>query len=189
METATIETKSDYDRNFAGCVLGVSERNGYHDSDFFATVWDEEQGCVRTIEDGTTRFYAPSKYSRADATNEVRTKARNWWASTVGPRTARATLMGQRVRIDVGAEVEVVKGKKVAKGTKGIVCWMGEDAFYRRPYYSNGLNMYDPRKYRVGIKLSDGSKVFTSLANVMKLNVIEPTDAEISDWIKNNNPY
>jgi len=187
--TATSSTVSDYDRDFTGCVLGIREMNGYHDSDFYATVWDEAQGCVREIFDGTTRCHAPSKYHRADASDEVLTKARDWWASTIGPRNAYSTLMGQRVRIDVGAEVEVIKGKKVEKGTKGIVCWKGEDAFYRRPYYSAGLNLYDPRKYRIGIKLSDGTKVFTSLANVVKLNVIEPNEAEISDWIKSNNPY
>jgi hypothetical protein len=92
METTTIQC--DYERDFKGCVLGIREYNGYHDSDFYATVWDEERQCVREIEDGTTRAYAPSKYSRADATDEVRAKARNWYATNPEVRD------GARRRLD-----------------------------------------------------------------------------------------
>jgi hypothetical protein len=156
-----IEAKvCDYDRDFTGCVLGTSERNGYHDSDFYATVWDEEQGCVRTIDDGTTRAYAPSKYHRADATEEV----------------AYSVLMGRRAFIDVGCEVEVVKGRKVAKGTKGEVVWKGRDSFR-------------PNSYRIGLRLLDGTRVYTSMDNVMKLGVTPPSEADLEEWIKSNNPY
>lgn len=176
METATTATVCDYDRDFTGCVLGLSERNGYHDSDFYATVWDEKQGCVRTIEDGTTRFYAPSKYSRADATEEVVAKARAWWNREIGPKQAYSVLMRQRAFIDVGCNVEVVSGRKIAKGTVGEVFWRGKDAFNRHAH-------------RIGIRLADGSKVFTALGNLMKLNVISPTEDEIAEWVKTNNPY
>jgi hypothetical protein len=176
METATTAKVCDYDRNFNGCILGITERNGYHDSDFYATVWDEEQGCVRTIEDGTTRFYAPSKYHRADATEEVVTKARAWWANEVGPKQAYATLKGRALFIDVCSEVEVIKGRKLPLGTTGEVVWKGQDSFKR-----NG--------YRIGIRLANGTRVYTSMDNVMKLNVLEPTQEQISDWVKSNNPY
>ena len=159
--TTTIENVSakvsDYDRNFYGYVLSTSENNGYHDSDFFATVWDDEQGCVRTIEDGTTRFAAPSKYNGSDASVEVREKARAWWAATVGPKQGYNVLMGQRL-----------------------------DAYYR----SYGLTYALPaRAFRLGLRLEDGTRVFTSMENVAKLGVVEPTQAEISQWVKWNNPY
>lgn len=176
METITSSNVCDYDRDFTGCVLGISERNGYHDSDFYATVWDDEQGCVRTIEDGTTRFYAPSKYSRADASDEVRAKARAWWSREVGPKLGYAHLMGRRAFIDVGAEVEVFKGRKVAKGTKGEVVWKGADGFKRGAY-------------RIGIRLLDGTRFYTAMENVMKLGVVPPSEAEIAEWIESNNPY
>lgn len=176
METTVETPKCDYDRNFTGCVLGISERNGYHDSDFFATVWDEEQGCVRTIEDGTTRAYAPSKYSRADATEEVVAKARAWWSKEIGPKQAYATLKGQRAFIDVGCTVEVIKGRKLPKGTTGQVVWKGRDSF-------------NPRAYRIGIRLANGTRVFVAMDNVMKLGVVQPTEAEMAEWIKFNNPY
>jgi hypothetical protein len=186
METTAIATKCDYDRDFTGCVLGIGERNGYHDSDFYATVWDEEQGSVRTIEDGTTRFYAPSKYHRVDATEEVRAKARNWWATKVGPKQGSLVLMGQRLAVEVGCTVQVIKGRKIPQGTKGEVVWKGRDGYYR----SYGLTLSLPaRAFRVGLRLADGSRVFTSLENVSKTQVVLPTEAEIADWVKNNNPY
>lgn len=186
MESTTIQKISDYDRNFYGCVLGTSENNGYHDSDFFATVWDEEQGCVRTIEDGTTRAYAPSKYSRADATPEVRAKARAWWAREVGPKQGRSVLLGKRLAIDLGSTVEVVKGRKISKGTVAEVVWKGRDAFYR----SYGLTYSLPaRAFRLGLRLKDGTRVFTSMENVTKLGVEQPSEAEMAEWIKFNNPY
>jgi hypothetical protein len=185
METATATVtptpKCDYyDRDFTGCVLGVTENNGYHDSDFFAIVWDNEQNCVRTIEDGTTRAYAPPKYHRPDASIEVLEKARAWWASEVGPAKALSVLRDRASAIEVGSIVKVVKGRKVAKGTVGTVTWKGEDRFASNRY---------TKAYRVGIKVDGEGTVFTSMSNVLKLNVFEPTDVEIVNWIKKNNPY
>ena len=186
-DTSTMETaiaastpKCDYyDRDFTGCVLGVTENNGYHDSDFFAIVWDNEQNCVRTIEDGTTRAYAPSKYHRPDASIEVLEKARAWWASEIGPKKAKETLLARANAIEVGSIVKVVKGRKIAKDTVGDVVWKGEDRFASNRY---------TKAYRIGIKV-DGKTLFTSMSNVLKLNVFEPTDVEIVNWIKSNNPY
>jgi hypothetical protein len=177
METTATAIKCDYERDFTGCVLSTREYNGYHDSDFYATVWDEEQGCVREIEDGTTRCYAPSKYSRADATPEVIAKARNWYASNAGIRAAaRIRLERAFNAIRVGDEVEVVAGRKIVKGTKGEVVWVGRDSF-------------NPRAYRVGMRLIDGSRVFTAMGNLEKLNVLPPTEAEIDAEVNRNNPY
>jgi hypothetical protein len=52
--------------------------------------------------------------------------------------------------IIVGATVEVVRGRKVQKGTVGQVFWMGDNGF--------GIS--------VGLELEDGSKVFTAAKNV-----------------------
>jgi hypothetical protein len=172
----TITAKCDYERDFRGCVLGISERNGYHDSDFYATVWDEEQGCVRTIEDGTTRCYAPSKYSRADATDEVRAKARNWYATDAKVREAATDRLHRAfAAIRVGDEVQIVAGRKVAKGTKGEVVWVGPDGFRRGAY-------------RIGMRLIDGSRVYTAMDNASKM-FNPPTEAEIDAEIARNNPY
>ena len=188
MENTTTATNvSDYDRDFTGCVLAIDERNGYHDSDFYATVWDEEKQCVRTIDDGTTRCYAPSKYHRADASPAVWEKARAWWAREVGPKMGANTLLAQRLSINVGDMVKVVKGRKIVKGTIGEVVWKGRDSFYK-PY---GLTFSLPaRAFRVGIRLGyGGAKVFTSMENVVKEGVVKPTEAEVAEWVKFNNPY
>ncbi len=176
--TATAAAKlNDYERNFAGCVLSIREYNGYHDSDFYATVWDEEQGCVREIEDGTTRAYAPSKYHRADASDDVRAKARAWYASNPDIRKgAKVRLERAFAAIRVGDEVEIVAGRKIAKGTKGEVVWVGRDSF-------------NPKAYRIGLRLPDGSRVFTAMGNAEKLNFNPPSDAEIDAEINRCNPY
>lgn len=179
MEATTIETpKCDYERNFHGCVLSTREYNGYHDSDFYATVWDEEQGCVREIEDGTTRAYAPSKYHRADATPEVRAKAKAWYASDPKIREgARNRLSRTFAAIRVGDKVTVVAGRKIAKGTVGEVVWVGRDNF-------------NPKAYRVGLRLAlGGLRVFTAMGNVEKLNINPPTEAEVDAEVARCNPY
>ena len=44
--------------NSVGKVLSLRERNGYHDSDFFATYWCEIENKPKTIEYATTRAYS-----------------------------------------------------------------------------------------------------------------------------------
>jgi ribosomal protein L24 len=176
METITI--KPDHLRDFTGCVLSTREYNGYHDSDFYATVWDEEAGCVREIEDGTTRAYAPSKYHRADASDEVRAKARAWYASSPDIRKgAKVRLERAFSAIRVGDTVEVVAGRKIAKGTVGEVVWVGRDNF-------------NPKAFRVGLRLAFGGlRVFTAMGNVEKRNYNPPTEAEIDAEVARCNPY
>ena len=55
--------------------------------------------------------------------------------------------------------VKVVKGRKVPIGTEGEVCWMGLDGFGNK---------------KVGIRLKDGSRVYTATSNVENI-----TDDEI----------
>ena len=64
--------------------------------------------------------------------------------------------------------------------------WKGKDAYYR----SYGLTYALPaRAFRLGLQLEDGTRVFTSMENVAKLGVVEPTQADISEWVKWNNPH
>ena len=177
METTITPAKYDYERDFRGCVLSVREYNGYHDSDFYATVWDEERQCVREIEDGTTRLYAPSKYSRADASDEVRAKARNWYATDPKIRASITKCLELAfAAIRINDEVKVVAGRKIAKGTTGEVFWIGRDGFRKN-------------EYRIGLRLIDGSRVYTALSNLEKLHYTPPTEAEINAEIARCNPY
>lgn len=59
-------------RTFAqGCVISLRERNGYDDSDFFATYWDEESQSFQEIEYATTRGWSYPNNATVDATPEV----------------------------------------------------------------------------------------------------------------------
>lgn len=57
----------------------------------------------------------------------------------------------ERGEITKGQTVTVVKGRKVAKGTTGVVFWIGEDSY---------------GKGRIGFKGDDGETYWTAISNV-----------------------
>lgn len=113
-----------------GMVLETRERNYYDDSDFYARVWNEEKQCVENVEYATTRAWTYLNSAVVDATPEVLAKADAW-------ERAKAAEVAEQVRkvrakdCEKGRVVKVVKGKKVALGTTGVIFWFGED--YARP--------------------------------------------------------
>lgn len=57
---------------YKGKCISEREANGYNDSDFFMTVWDDEQNRPLEIKFATTRFWSyPAFASSVDATEEV----------------------------------------------------------------------------------------------------------------------
>jgi hypothetical protein len=184
-DTTTTNAKTYY-----GSVLATTENNGYNDSDFFAIVWDEEDQCVKSISDGTTRFAAPPKYHRADASPEIRAKADNWLRTVHLPPLAKQSLIKQRTslaNLQFGEQVAIVKGRKYPIGTKGEVFGVYANQFYRdysRKTWAIQIKRFDPKSKNVGIRLADGSRIFTSLANVERLSIAIPTEEEISREVK-----
>jgi hypothetical protein len=73
-------------------------------------------------------------------------------AATYGESKAARIESGEIIK---GQTVTVVKGRKVPKGTTGIVAWMGEDNYGTA---------------RVGFKTADGEMVFTAQSNVEVTN-------------------
>lgn len=67
-----------HETSYEGVVLSLHERNGYDDSDFYAMVWDEETGRVKSVEYATTRGWTYHNGASVDATDEVRAKAVAW---------------------------------------------------------------------------------------------------------------
>lgn len=66
-------------KTHVGLCLSEREMNGYNDSDFFMTVWDEEKNEPREIMFATTRGWTyPSLGSSIDATDEVKAKYNEW---------------------------------------------------------------------------------------------------------------
>ena len=82
-----------------GRVVRTWERNGYHDSDFYATLWLDSLGEPREVEYATTRFPSDGNDACVDASDEVMGKYRDWLDRQ--EREAReACEKADRVRFD-----------------------------------------------------------------------------------------
>lgn len=147
---------------YRGAVLDDRERNGYDDSDFYAVVWDEAAGTVRTVDYASTR-YGGGGSCQIDATEEVREKARAWYRPIVAEHIRKADeakRAKQASHFRVGDVVRVARGRKVPKGTEGSIRWMGKS-------YYGGM--------RVMIVTETGEKFFTAAKN---LDHITPADVD-----------
>lgn len=154
--------------SWVGCVLSIGENHGYNDSDFYAMVWDAAQGRAIRIEYATTRGWTYANSATVDATPEVLAAFAAWEESNrikaIADYEAEKAKMPQ-----LGRQVRVIGGRKLAKGTIGEVVWFGKDAFkeQRAKRYSSGWECilpfrYYPEEYRVGIRLINGERVFVS---------------------------
>jgi hypothetical protein len=76
----TTEIKNSYQpcanpiESWTSCVVATGERNGYHDSDFYAIVWDDETQLPKTIEYATTRSWTYHNHASVDASPEIMAK-------------------------------------------------------------------------------------------------------------------
>jgi len=131
------------------------ERNFYHDSDFYAVVWDEVEGKTRVIEYATTRFPTYHNRAGADATKEIQAKASEYNYGLFLEQCQAANVRQSR-QIATDRRVKVVKGRKVPIGTEGVVKWTG---------------MGNYRKMRARIETDEGEEHFIDCSN---LEVIEP---------------
>lgn len=133
---------------YHGCVLDTYEHNGYHDSYWYAVVWDEAAGRIKEIEYDTTA--APGGgWAEIDVTPEVARTVYRYLH-----RGARAWFDGQyneeqAKEVRKGDMVIVTRGRKVQKGTMGKVFWIGK----RYNYYTR------TNELRVGIEF-DGQREF-----------------------------
>ena len=138
---------------FAGCVLNTWERNGSWDSDFYATVWDEEQGRVRDVEYDTTRCGGGGS-AEIDATDDVLNKAYQYYYDDAHDMIERLAVVNAK-KYDKGDDVRVVRGRKVKVGTVGKCFWKG--TCYNRYARCN--------EDRMGIEV-DGARFFIAAENV-----------------------
>jgi hypothetical protein len=156
-----------------GLVLAEREANGYHDSDFYATVWNAEKGKPEEIMWGTTRGWTYPNRCSVDASPEIKALYEGY--SEKQRAEARARYEAEKAKMpEPGRKVRVIKGRKLPIGTIAESVWLGEDV-YKKSKYDSGLSgllpfSYYPDQYRVGLRLLDGSRVFVSAANVEVIN-------------------
>lgn len=133
---------------YQGLVLRTGEMNYHDDSDFYALVWNVKTEAPEKVIYNTTRF-GGGGHCEVDATPEVREAYNVWNDHEIAMRAAQRAWDEMRT-IDKGDTVLVVKGRKIAKGTGGIVFWVGQNRW--------GTS--------VGIETADGTRAFTALENV-----------------------
>ena len=137
-----IETKESY----VGRDLETYEENGYHDSDFYAVVWDDETESIIHKQYATTRFYSNGYGAKIDATPEIIEKA-------TAERKAR--FLKSAIEKDEETAKTVAKGKMVEinrgrknRGIIGEVFWVGNPdkfSYYAKEHRSVGIKLDDER--------------------------------------------
>lgn len=147
---------------YTGRVVAEREMNGYHDSDFYARV-ETQPGVFTEVMWGTTRFYAYGNGCYVDATPEVKER----WEAVQRERAEKAAHAArvrhhERLIADAklpskGDLIEVVRGRKVPRGTVGVVFWVGTCQFSGKP--------------RIGFNDSNGTTHWTAGSN-----------CEVNDW-------
>lgn len=138
---------------YEGCVLNTWEHNTYEDSDWYALVWDREEGRTKTINYDTTRA-GTSGWAEIDATPDVLREAYRYYKADCRKKFDEYWNPTNAKKIRKGDTVRIVKGYKVKKGTEATVFWAG--------------TRYNPysrmEEERLGIEV-DGERVFISARN------------------------
>lgn len=161
-----------------GRVVSMRERNMHDDSDFFATIANDD-GSTFEVEYASTRGWTYFNSAQIDASDELRAKVEA--RREVERREAAERAERERAELDaitpaVGALVRVKSARsKIPQGTVGRVVWFGESTYREPSYRSRYANPYaamiDPNRkhpgrdlsaYRVGIELDNGVRAFAS---------------------------
>lgn len=140
------KTKPEY----VGCVLSTYERNGHNDSDWYAICWDREKQKVVEVEYDTTRAGGGGR-AEIDATDEVLREVYRWYKQMGRELFDAHTNPAEAKKVRKGDTVRVIRGRKIPKGTEGVVFWVGT----RYNQYSHS------DEERVGIEV-DGERMFLS---------------------------
>jgi len=157
---------------WSGKVLDTFEDNGYHDSYWYALVWDDELGEPRKVEWGSTASWSYHNSVTVDATPEVLERALAWYRKGWTERAIAATHEDVN-KPRHGAEVRSTTTRGPNVGITGEVRWTGE-------------GRYGPR---VGIKV-EGRKslVFMAADRVAVVNPAPVDEQEIRDHAANVDP-
>ena len=136
----------EWKTSYEGRVLHWYERNGYDDSDWYALVWDEENGTIKEVLFDTTRCGCHG-YAELDATDEEIIEA---------SKKVCADNRAQAMQIRKGDDVLITKGRKVKKGSVVPCFWAGT----RYNPYSR------TEEHRIGVEV-DGERMFINAENAV----------------------
>ena len=186
MTTMTLEKPA---RDYSRCYyLGDYEKNGYDDSDFVVTFWDDEAGRIESAEYGSTRYGGGWDYSRdlqreipADVAERVREHIHaNALAARTAAEIARVTepTPGQ---MPFGARVRITKDSRKGCKTPYKAGEVGEVSgqYWFGQFYRNGYNHKTRANGRAGVRMVDGRTVFCA-TRVLRLDE-EPDLARVAE--------
>jgi hypothetical protein len=131
-----------------GVVLSEGEHNFHDDSNFYAVVWNSDKGCTEQVQFATTRGWTYPNHCKVDATPEV-IAAWQAWSEVKRQEYLKRDREEQARKVSKGKMVVVARGRKVPKGTTGIVFWYGAGQWGDR----------------VGVKDSRGTVHWTAAVN------------------------
>lgn len=146
------------------------EDNGYNDSDFYVSVWDDEAREVRAIEVGSTRYASCGTVQCGTPIKspDALADALQWLAGHIYERIAAAELLDVLEPQDapLGAFLTTLRPIKprnaaiIPAGTTGKVFWCGAYG----QFYAKGYNRPCRGNRRVGLRLENGDSVYVALS-------------------------
>jgi hypothetical protein len=140
--------------------------------------WSMDAGCVDyfTCDCNKEGRKATSRAALRAAHPAVEAACAAWERADAAVKAAERVIKALDEKADAlakvsrGVEVEVVRGRKVAKGTKGIVIWVGEGASFGGGFSGSRWGTRYPRPRpgaaRIGVKDAAGEVHWTAATNV-----------------------
>lgn len=172
---------------YEGRVLSTGERNGYHDSDFTVTVWDDETDGPRTFVYATTRAPTYHLYAHVDAVPEIIEKAKVRDAYF----NRRSYVMAKRGAAKRRAEIAGKLGVKMS-AIRRLEAGMSRGLDHRAPTartrYSNDL-AYSYGFLREGNELDRVLQLAVSLkAGRLRSAFKKKLAQQVVDWLNDPEP-
>ena len=106
-----------------GSTLYTYERNGYHDSDFYAVVYNQGTDTLEHVEFASTRHNSDGCFAKVDALPEI-AEAAHKLMTEENFKALVEREKANRQQVQISSKVKVVKGR-TAKGNVGFVFWIG----------------------------------------------------------------
>lgn len=170
---------------YIGCVIRTSEHmwaDGMLEE--YADVWDAENHRVRTI---TVGYYGADGCNLCgntkvtiDLSEENKRDILRTIKHTDALKAFERSVIATKTAIAKGTHAEVVRGRKVAKGTKLEVFWVGDKLTYRGMQYG-----FEDYERIAGCYDEDGNKVWIKAEYLKNIDPIKsPSAVERKKFLK-----